>query len=297
MSQTLLRTITVVMLTVLSTSAQDLVINVNLRMIDVVVADENGDPVLDLNSDDFEVLANARSLPVRHLSLESAPVIAGLLVDRSSSIKSVKANVDADVSRIMAALHPEDYVYLTTFSGANKLNVNLTSAHQKILPALRKEKFSFGTRFYDLVIDALQFADFCGPERKALIVFSDGADHYSGHTFAQVLDQAAVAGVPVYVFGYVGDDSRTWTREGRRQIREELEQLAGTTGGEACFATSVTQCVGFARQVLARTRYQYHLGFYSDEPYMGLSGVQVKTRRAGARVTIQDKCNLTNVPL
>ena len=50
-----LLTIGLMMLTVFSTSAQDLVINVNLSTVDVFVEDENGYPVLDLNADDFEI--------------------------------------------------------------------------------------------------------------------------------------------------------------------------------------------------------------------------------------------------
>jgi VWFA-related protein len=285
------------MLAAFATAAQDLVINVNLRMVDVLVEDENGYPVSDLNTDDFEVLENGHTLPVRHLSLETGPVAVGLVVDRSSSIKPVKANIDRGVSNVLATLRPEDHVFLMTFSGRNKLNVDLTTSHHKILPELRREKLGFGSRFYDVLTDALQRASSCTLQNRVLIVFSDGADHYSRHTFEQVIDHAAFSSVPIYFFGYVGDDSRTWSPDGRRLIREQFDQLAAMTGGKACFTASLTDCAEFARQMSDRTRYRYRLGFYSRETFTEFSEVQVKVRRAGARVSVREMDSATKVPL
>lgn len=292
-----LLTIGLIVFAVFSTTAQDLVINVNLRTVDVSVEDENGDPVLDLKADDFEVFENGGALPVRHLSLETGPLALGLVVDRSISIKPVRANVDAGVSSVLTALRSEDRVFLMTFSDREKLNMGFTTLHEKVLSALRKERLGFGSRFYDVLANALQYVSSGNLDRKVLVVFSDGADHYSTRTFEQVLDRAAFNGVPIYFFGYVGDDSRTWTRDGRRGIREQFEQLAGVTGGKVCFAASLTDCSGIARQLLDRTRYQYRLGFYSPEPFTAFSEVQLSVRRAGSRVVIRNARHVPDVPL
>jgi len=205
--------------------------------------------------------------------------------------------MDAGVSSVLTELCSEDRVFLMTFSDRERLNVGFTTLHQTVLPALRKEKLGFGTRFYDALANALQYVSSGNPDRKALIVFSDGADHYSTRTFEQLLDRAAFNHVPIYFFGYVGDDSRTLTREGRRGIREQFDQLAEATGGKACFAASLTDCSGIARHILERTRYQYRLGFYSTEPFTAFSEVQVSIRRAGSRVIIRKVRRVPDVPL
>jgi VWFA-related protein len=280
----------------LSIAAQDLVIHVNLRMVDVLVESVDGYPVLDLNAEEFEVLENGNALPVSHVSVETGPVAVGLVVDRSSSIKPVKANIDAGVSSVLATLRPDDQVLLMTFSGPNKLNVDLTTSHQKILSALRREKLGYGSRFYDVLSDALQRVSPCKLENRVLIVFSDGADHFSRRTLEQVIALAAISNVPIYFFGYVGDDSLTGSRQGQRRIREQFDQLAAMTGGKTCFAASLTDCAAFARRIFDRTRHRYRLGFYSAEPFTAPSEVQVKTRRPETRVRLLE-ADYTKLPL
>ena len=46
-------------LAALSAAAQDLIVDVNLRMLAVSVEDERGHPVLDLTAGDFEVMEKA----------------------------------------------------------------------------------------------------------------------------------------------------------------------------------------------------------------------------------------------
>jgi hypothetical protein len=79
-------------------------------------------------------------------------------------------------------------------------------------------------------------------ERKVLLVFTDGADHYSAHRFEEVRAVATLQGIPIYILGYVGDDSRTWSENGRSQIRDRFEQLARMTGGRAFFSEPDADC-------------------------------------------------------
>ena len=67
--------------------AQNLVIDVNLRQIDVFVEDQRGGAALDLTSDDFKVIEDGVPKPVKHFALEVAPVAVGIVLDRSSSIR------------------------------------------------------------------------------------------------------------------------------------------------------------------------------------------------------------------
>lgn len=202
---------TLLTVVVLSAIAQDLVVDVNLTMLNVFVEDQNGHAVLDLTADDLEVLENGQIKPVKHLSLEREPIALGLVVDRSSSIGPVRKDLDQAVVRLVEASDSDDQAFLVTFAGTGKLNVASTTERRNILETVRKTKLEFGSRFYDVLIDSLQYLSRTRLERKALMVFSDGADHFSINSFAETLDAAGLYGYPIYVFGYVGDDSRTWS--------------------------------------------------------------------------------------
>jgi VWFA-related protein len=266
-----------------SMSGQDLVVDVNLRMLDVLVQDESGEPILDLTADDFEVMENGQPRSIKHFSLETEPVAVGFVVDTSSSIRPVKKNLDRAVRDILRKLHGDDQAFLTTFAGTDKLRVDLTTTHADILEAILSAKLGFGTRVYDAILDSLRYLSTKGLKRRVLIVLTDGADHYSNHSFDQVLQSAAFYAVPIYILGYVGDDSRTWSEEGRRDIRDQFEQLARATGGKTFLPGDATDFSSVAKQILQTVQYAYRLGFYSSGSFTESSDVVVKPRGGGLR--------------
>jgi hypothetical protein len=77
----------------------------------------------------------------------------------------------------------------------------LTTKQPSILEAIRKSKLGFGSRIYDVILDSLKYLSTSGLERKVLIIFSDGADHYSAHTLEQVRALATLQKIPIYMLG------------------------------------------------------------------------------------------------
>src|SRR4051794_14647385 len=93
-------------------SAQDLIVDVNLRMIDVFVEDQDGNTGFDLTAEDFEVIENGRVMALRHFSHESEPITIGLVVDRSSSIGPVRKKMDKAVTQLLQTVRPDDELLL-----------------------------------------------------------------------------------------------------------------------------------------------------------------------------------------
>jgi VWFA-related protein len=270
-------------ISVLSALAQELIVDVNLTILTVLVEDERGRPVLNLTAGDFEVVHDGNVTPVKHLSLEAEPLAIGLVVDRSASIAAVKKQMDEAVGLVLDSSSSDDLIFLMTFAGERKLNVPLTTNHKTIRDAMRKAKMRLGTRFYDVLFDSLGYLSQSARERKALLVFTDGADHYSLHTFEQALDRAAFHNYPIYIFGYIGDDSRTGSTAGRREIRSEFEQLAAVTNGRVLFCSQAADCAGDASDIVNALVYSYKLGFYNSESFPQSSEVQIRVRGEPSR--------------
>jgi Ca-activated chloride channel family protein len=270
-----------VLISLFALLAQNLVVDVNLRQVDVYVEDQKGRAALDLTADDFKVVEDGRPEPVKHLALEVAPVAVGIVLDRSSSIRPVKNQLDEAARYVLDAARPNDQVFLMTFATNNEINVDFTTNHRNVLTAIQKSKLSYGTRFYDAMAHALEYLATSRLERKMLIVLSDGADHYSNHNFEQVLDSAMLLGVPVYFISWTGDDSSLWFEEGRKEIRNQIEQLAALTGGRVYFPSSALDCLETGRQVMQSMQYRYRLGFYSSSVFAEWADVQVSVSRPG----------------
>ena len=263
---------------VFSAIAQDLIVNVNLTLLDVFVEDQQGHPVLDLTANDFEISERGDVRLIKHFSRQREPVVLGIAVDRSSSIHPVRKEMDRAAAQLLERLDSNDEAFLITFAGSSEVNVAVTKEHKNIAPAMRKVERAFGTRFYDVIIDSMRYLAAIPPARKALVVFSDGADHYSSSSFGEVLELAKRYAHPIYFFGYVGDDSRTWTEEGRREIRLQFEEIAAITGGKAFFPTKNADCSRFAQDILNGVGYSYRIGVYSSEGFTRLSDISVQLR-------------------
>jgi len=261
-----------------SAAGQDLIVDVNLATLTAYVEDENGHTVLDLNADDFEIVEDGQVRPIRHFSRDQQPIALGLVVDRSSSIAPVKAEIDRAVNSVLQTLRRDDEAFLITFAGTSTLRVPWTNRPQEVLDSLQRTKLSFGSRFYDVVMESLLRLGTAHTPRKALVIFSDGADHYSFLSFEELLDAAVTYGYPMYLVGFAGGDSRTWFDEGRRKISRQFAQLARTSGGKSLFPTSNTESSRFAKEVVYSLGSSYTLGFYTSKPLTDLSDVQVHVR-------------------
>ena len=155
------------------------------------------------------------------------------------------------------------------------MEVPLTTDHLAVLSAFRRVKPAAGTRFYDATIDALDELSRSKRDHKALLIVTDGADHYSNRTFRQLLRTARLYGYPIGVIQFAGDDSRTWTESGRQEIAHELEQLTAATGGELFNGGKADEAVD---QILKSIHHNYLISFYSTESSSEFSNVEIRIR-------------------
>jgi hypothetical protein len=130
-----------------------------------------------------------------------------------------------------------------------------------------------GSRFYDAIVDALDELGGTKLENRALIILSDGADHYSVHSLRDVLRVARLYRVEIDVVVLPGDDSRSWTASGRREIWDGLRQIAQTSGGQVVIPSRDP-----VEQLLDSVHHSYQLGFYSDVDAGESSRIEARIR-------------------
>jgi VWFA-related protein len=99
-------------------------LNVDVRMIEVYASvAENGQPVSNLQVQDFVVLEDKRKQTIRVFQPQSAAISIALLVDTTGSMTSDLPRVKNAVSRLLSTVKPYDNVALFTFAnGLNKLS-------------------------------------------------------------------------------------------------------------------------------------------------------------------------------
>ena len=170
--------------------AQTLVVDVNLTGLAVRVYDIHRTPVLNLKAENFEILENGQPRPLASFSIDNHSAALGLLVDRSISVGTVKKSIERTVIQAVQSLNPDDQAFLMSFSSSAQVEVPLTTDHLAVLSAFRRVKPAAGTRFYDATIDALDELSRSKRDHKALLIVTDGADHYSNRTFRQLLRTA-----------------------------------------------------------------------------------------------------------
>jgi VWFA-related protein len=270
--------ILVVAFVAIGVSQQTLVVDVNLTLLTVRVLDRQGMPAPYLTAKDFEILEEGQHRPVSHFFNQTQPVSVGLLIDRSISVRTGRDAAFRNVVRICNALSPIDQTFLMTFSTGSKMDVSFTHDHTSIISAAHRMKPTAGTRFYDAMIDALDELSRNSAGSKALIALTDGADHYSTHTFQQLLDVAGSYGSEIDIIAVLGDDSRTWSATGRAEISAELHELVRRTGGRLVSSSNEDETAAAIGRMVDDLHNVYEIGFYSSEPFSESPHIEIRIR-------------------
>lgn len=134
-----------------------------------------------------------------------------------------------------------------------------------------------GTALYDAIAESLQRLN--GRGRKALVVFSDGADTRSSTTYTEVRRLLDESDATVFTIG-VG----LGTGAAEEELRVRLHELADASGGLALFADDTDRLAASFAEIVETLANQYTISFepQRDGKYHRLA-VQVPDRDAKVR--------------
>lgn len=232
-------------------------VDVDAIQVTVVVQDERGRFVRALPREAFRVFEDDEPQAIAHFASEQVPLEVVAAIDMSGSMATAMPQVRDAATRFLAALAPDHQVTVVAFND-NLFTLSRRGASAEARArALAKLAPWGGTALYDAILYAL---DLLGAQqgRRALVVFTDGADQQSHATVEAVIRRVESSDATLYMIGQ-GDATRSAT------LRRLLERLAAVSGGRAFFEEQPEALDSVFRQVVEELSSQYLLSYQPAE--------------------------------
>jgi Ca-activated chloride channel family protein len=252
---------------------------VKVVALDVLVTDREGRFVPGLKADDFRVREQGAEQELAFFNAGRTPVTVVVLLDSSASVRSEMLSVQKNASRFIGKLESGDRARVGFFHEQVVLGPRFTDDIREHSAMINQMLPQRSTHLYDALVEALG-ALATVPDRKALVVFSDGDDQGSRTSMEDALDAARRADVSVYSVGLRG-----WSAAGGVHTNEAfLQEVARLTGGGAFFPAREKEMQKAFDRIRAELHHSYRMGY---APAAGAAGagrwrdirVELRTRR------------------
>lgn len=179
-------------------------VDINLVSVPVIVSDRQGRYVSGLKAEDFTLYQDGRKQTISFFGTEEEPLNVAILLDTSKSTRNVLKEIKSAAKDFIKHLQPNDRAMIVTFDYQVSVLSSLTSDRKELERAINKVEL--GERAGTVMRDAVQeivtrsFSNVKG--RKAIILLTDGKDHGSYPTKAELLDSVEESDVMIYSVFY-----------------------------------------------------------------------------------------------
>jgi len=282
----------------------DVTFSTDVKVVNVLatVRAKNGEIIRNLSKEGFSLSENGRPQTIRYFSQETGLALTiGLMVDTSMSQQRV---LDAERA---ASFHFLDQVlrdnvdqaFIMQFNFAIQLRTGLTFSRRKLEETLaqvdtpsRKElemQRGGGTLLYDAIVMACKDVLKSQPNRKAVIVLTDGVDFGSEATVDTAIEAAQRADTLVYSILF--SDPGAYGFIGGPDGKKPLMRMSKETGG-GFFEVTKKQTIDQIFDIIQdELRSQYSLGYVSDEPVRvsEFRRIQLTAKQKGLVVQARDR--------
>jgi len=226
------------------------------------VTDKHGKRVTDLKQGDFRVLDdNKPPEAVRAFLAETnLPLQVGLLIDASNSVRDrFKFEQESAIEFLNQTIRPHyDQAFVVGFDVTPEITQDFTDNTEALAHGVHELRPGGGTALYDALYYAcrerLLKASKAQPERRAIILLSDGEDNQSHVTREEAIEMAQRAEAIVYtistnVSGTKGPGDKV------------LERIADATGGRAFFPFQIRDVANAFAEIQDELRSQYAIAY------------------------------------
>jgi Ca-activated chloride channel homolog len=247
--------------------------NAELVTLHVRVIDRNNHPINNIGKNDFKVFEDGVPQPVFSFTQEEVPVIYGLAVDTSGSLRPAFDQVLNAAKIIINSNKRGDETFLERFISTDKIETvqDFTSNKDALLDGLDTLYVEGGQT---AVIDGVYLAAEHIAEykkgsdddrrRRALVVVTDGEDRESYYKEVQLFQRLREEDVQIYVIGFVNelDADRGFIRKSPREnAMNLLNRIAGETGGRVFYPQSIAELPQVANEIVRDLRTQYVVSY------------------------------------
>lgn len=250
-----------------------LIIDTELVTLHVRVIDRNNRPINNIGKSDFRVLEDGVPQPIFSFTEEEVPVIYGLAVDTSGSVRPQFQQIIDAAKTIINSNKKGDETFIERFISSDKIEIiqPFTPNKDLLLDGLDTLYVEGGQT---AVIDGVYLAaeHVAGYKkggeddrrRRALIVVTDGEDRNSYYKELQLFQRLREEDVQIFVIGFVNelDADRGLIRKSSRENAVNLiNRLANETGGRAFFPQSISELPQIANEIVRDLRTQYVISY------------------------------------
>ena len=189
-----------------STVPETIKVRVNLTNVVMTVTDQQNHAVLGLNENDFRIFEDNQQQTIRYFSGEnSLPLRIAILIDCSYSVRNqLRFEEEAAIDFLKTVMRPrKDLAFVVAFSREEQVWQDYTDDIDKLSKAFWSLHAAGSTLLYDAIyysckekLASAASTDF--DVKRLLILFSDGEDNQSQHTFHDALTAALRADVRIY---------------------------------------------------------------------------------------------------
>lgn len=237
----------------------------SLVNVDVMVVDNNGSPLHNLNQKNFQLYDDGVPQAITNFGTGEAPMTICMLVEFANRwwpylVLALRYSYD-----FLNVIQPKDWVAVVSFDLKSQILTDFTQDRMEVrgaLDQLRMPGFSESC-LYDALAKVIdQMKDVHG--RKAIVAVVTGIDTFSKLTYDQCLKICKASDTPIYPISILefmsvrnpyGDNITTL------QAENALKTMASYSGGQAYFPRFEQELPSDYQQVAERLRMQYSLGF------------------------------------
>lgn len=246
--------------------------------LDVVVTDQKGNFVKGLEEEDFIVLEEGVRQDLAFFTSELTPVTVLVLLDSSSSVRANLRPIQKAANRFLDKLSRGDKARVGFFHERVVFGPRFTGDIDEHIAMINNMRPHRSTHLFDAVIEGLEELQSV-PDRKALLLFTDGDDEGSQASMEDALEAARRSDVSAYTIGFMG-----WSFDEGMYINQEfLSELARYTGGQAFFPTDEKEMQRAFDRVQDELHRTYRMAYVPPDKQGGNSWRNVVVRLANRR--------------
>jgi len=264
-------------------------VDVDVVSVTAVVFDKAGRPVRGLGTKDVELLENGVQQEVSYFReassvgdpSERVPLSVVLVLDTSGSMTENMRFLQEAVLNFVYKLEEVDTALVVSFNESVKGSAEFTGDTDRLERFVEGLQAWGGTSLYDALQYSLgRIKD--APGRKALIVFSDGADTTSQLQDKDVVDYARAVEATVYSIGFKGSGFMASSPRGF------LRKIATETGGQFFAPDKVSELIKVFNEISNELKNHYLLAYTpTREPDGSWREIVLKVNRADAQVRVR----------